>query len=105
MNEEIFDFRFVICDLRGSSTRAAVPKARNPLPADYARTLSLTPRFSGVHQASILKNRFSGFQSPEKPVQAVHADSRMDTPLKRGVNKIHAFGFGTVVRSSNPKSP
>jgi len=104
MNEQICDLRFAICDLPRSGTREAVPKIGNQSisdTADYARTLSLTPRFSGVCQAYILKNRFSGFQSPEKTAEAVHAlHRRMDTPLKRGVNDIHAFRFGTVVRSS-----
>src|SRR5436190_2131078 len=56
-------------------------------PSIAMRALSLTPRFSGVHQPPKARNRFSGFWRPvvtTKVVQALH--NQRITPMKPRAN-------------------
>ena len=84
MSDGIFDFRFGICDWIGRSAHS--PQFSNA--SAEPRSLSLTPRFSGVRQLIGSPNRFSGFESRKQTAEAVLVvDQRKITPLKRSVNE------------------
>ena len=83
-----------------------------------ARTLSLTPRFSGVSAgARRSRNRFNGFARAKETVETVSRSAELfPTPLKRGVNEsgpVDASIFVLLVtllaaaslRAAEPASP
>jgi hypothetical protein len=66
-------------------------------PTITTRTLSLTPRFSGVYTPPLHENRFSGLRHHVQTTEAVYTIHHYSlTPLKQGVNEKRLFRFPII---------